>query len=326
METCFRKLNKILKQNVRTRAKDNRTSSFKTRKNRYHALKLAFSQLHSMGYKITDPTNIKPHHISALVEYWENTCDYTPQWTQAMLSYVRVFCGWINKPGMVKPVLHYTKNPQRYAQEKRATKIDKGWISKGVDPLKIITTIQTSDEKHAQLIGLGLKMQLAFGLRAKESWMIKPHVADRELYLELTDGTKGGRPRTIPIDSDFKREVLDEAKSILSKPNERIFPPNNTYSGWQTHYYRVLRKYGLSKETGLVTHGLRHDYANDRYQQFSGGESPVREKTAENRPLVESEKYARDKILPELGHARPVITNAYLGSYTPKKGSNELVD
>ena len=42
------------------------------------------------------------------------------------------------------------------------------------------------------------------------------------------------------------------------------------------HYYQVVRACGITRVDGITSHGLRHQYSNERYQELTGVDSPVR--------------------------------------------------
>jgi hypothetical protein len=164
-------------------------------------------------------------------------------------------------------------------------------------------------EKDAR-VGLQMALQAIFGLRAREAMQLRPHMADKGPYLALTVGTKGGRDRVVPIDTPEKRELIDKAKTFAASKLASTSDPNKTLAQVKNHYYHVLRSCGITRAEGLTSHGLRHGYANDRYQQITGDLSPVRG----GRTLdTESDQAARLEIAEELGHSRGSVTTHYLG-------------
>jgi hypothetical protein len=79
----------------------------------------------------------------------------------------------------------------------------------------------------------------------------------------------------------------------------------------QHPFVASIRKFGISKaELGVVSHGLRHQYANDHFEADAGGPSPVRGGT--ERP--HGNKPARKRVSRVLGHNRERASTAYLGS------------
>lgn len=57
-----------------------------------------------------------------------------------------------------------------------------------------------------------LNYKRAFGLRMKEAALLKHHMSDKENYLAVNWGTKGGRDRVVPTQNDYQRDVLTRAK------------------------------------------------------------------------------------------------------------------
>ncbi len=60
------------------------------------------------------------------------------------------------------------------------------------------------------------RLQLAFGLRAREAMQLRPHNADQGIYLSVTHGTKGGRDRVEPIRLPEQRALFDRAKTFCA--------------------------------------------------------------------------------------------------------------
>jgi integrase len=167
-------------------------------------------------------------------------------------------------------------------------------------------------------------MALRYGLRVKEAIMCRPHVAEVdgglqiiaadhfEPRLKVERGTKGGRRRTVPIDSDAKRVALEAAKRLARFRDAHLGRPGRTLQQNHRRFYYVLGKFGITKDMlGVTAHGLRHQYANDRYEEYAGTPSPVRSGEPIGR---EADHQARLRVVEELGHARTTISNAYLGS------------
>lgn len=129
-----------------------------------------------------------------------------------------------------------------------------------------------------------LILQRAFGLRREECIKFRPGYADRTSHILLKGSwTKGGRPRVVPITSAEQRDLYD----------------------------------GQCKAAGLSNmHGLRHHYAQARYEALTGWKAP-----AAGGPTAEvltpeqrlKDAIARHTISQELGHHRPQITAVYLG-------------
>ncbi len=157
---------------------------------------------------------------------------------------------------------------------------------------------------------MSLELQRAFGLRREEAIKISPSYADRGDRLELkASWTKGGKARVIPIRTAEQRTALDRARQLAGLG--ALIPPNR-------NYIQQLRLYeGQTLRAGLCgMHGLRHAYAQQRYQALTGWLAPAAggpataTLTAEQKALDQS---ARLEISQELGHIREQITTVYCG-------------
>jgi hypothetical protein len=113
----------------------------------------------------------------------------------------------------------------------------------------------------------------------------------------------------VPITTPEQRAALDQAHRLAGAGS--LIPAHKTYIQ-QRHAYD-----GQCKAAGLShMHGLRHHYAQARYEALTGWKAPAaggpvaRTLTAAQR-LRDS--LARQTISRELGHERPQITAVYLG-------------
>ena len=158
---------------------------------------------------------------------------------------------------------------------------------------------------------MSLELQQAFGLRREEAIKFIPSYADQGDHLTLkASWTKGGKVRTIPIRTEDQRKVLDRAHKLAGKGS--LIPSNRNYVQQLRIYEGHTLRAGLSK-----MHGLRHAYAQQRYEELTGWKSPVaggppcKSLEPEQR---ETEHQARLVISRELGHERYQVVSVYLGS------------
>ncbi|MDY0074086.1 MAG: integrase domain-containing protein [Thauera sp.] len=129
-------------------------------------------------------------------------------------------------------------------------------------------------------------------------------------YVTNESKAKGGRDRTVPITTPEQRTVLDEAHRLAGLGS--LIPANKTYIQ-QRHVYD-----GQCKAAGLSNmHGLRHRYAQMRYEAQTGWRAPAAggpssvQLSADQRM---SDQSARQQISRELGHERLEVTSIYLGT------------
>lgn len=299
--------------------------SAKTQSERASALFRCFRDLHALGFKIKNPYRLGGRHVAALMADWTAASPRARRATlsaatvQTELSHLRTFAGWIGKPGLVRPAESYVSAPSSVTRRYAAT-ADRSWSARTADPDTLVEAIAREDA----WVGAELRVARAFGLRVKEAVMLQPRLAERSAtgalaiggapgeWLEVARGTKGGRPRLVPIDSPAKRAALDAARTLVTSDAQPLADPARTLKQNLDRLHNVLKKFGVTRRAlGVTAHGLRHGYAAERYEALAGVPAPVR---AGPPPTATADRLARLQVAEELGHGRRQITNAYLGS------------
>lgn len=302
---AFASLNAVLKPHLRRSADGRKTVSHATIADRSEFYSRMIRELHELGYRLTEVNNLKPKHVAALMRHWEGR-GLSASTLQKRFSHLTLLCRWLGKKSMLRSAASYLTDPERYRRAYAADH-DHSWTAAGIDPLEKIAEIAGDDFDVARV----LRLQHAFGLRIQEASLLNP-ARDRvgEQYLRVVAGTKGGRPRAVPIDTDAQRAVLAEAERHARATGRSMIPPEYDLKQWLKHCYHVLGRHGVTRQDGLVSHGLRHQYANDLYEQLTGEPSPVRGggEVADADDLA-----ARLDVSARLGHARLAITEAYYG-------------
>ncbi len=158
---------------------------------------------------------------------------------------------------------------------------------------------------------MSLHLQAAFGLRREEAIKFQPSYADRGDHIALKGSwTKGGRERTVPITTTEQRDALQAAHHLAGTGS--LIPANKTFIQ-QRHVYD-----GQCKAAGLSNmHGLRHRYAQMRYETLTGWKSPAAGGPGTAQLDLSqrlADRHVRQQISHELGHERVKVTAVYLGS------------
>lgn len=344
------KLQGIIDEHNHRHAKAPRDVGFKTRAIRASALFVIFNCLRLIGYT-PDPDKIRGKHVERLVWYW--TCDprieqwcrdrgvpmlpkaYSPKYLQSLASTLRVFCGWIGKPGMVLPLQRYVADPARVVCSNVA-KQDKGWEGRGIDIAQVLLRVALIDER----VAIMLELQWVLGLRRMEVVMLQPHIAVipagllpidapiAQAYLaclEVERGTKGGRLRLVPIISDRQREAIERARRYAEFPCSHLGHPGKSLLQALDKYKNVMSKAGITKKgLGVTGHGLRHQFAGDQYFDLAKVPCAIRGGDAMADPeLLERVLLAVSR---QLGHNRTQITSAYLGSHSQSRAETPTAD
>ncbi|WP_312904566.1 phage integrase N-terminal domain-containing protein [Stutzerimonas nitrititolerans] len=296
----------VLKQHNGIKATDGTIASHETQHKRTTVLYQAFTDLREKGYKLDDVRQLKGRHVVALTKHWLSK-ELSPSTLQNRLSTLRTFASWIGKDGMVEGTERYFPNHE--ASRTAINTKDKGWEANGVSATQKLDDLRALDER----VALQVELQLRFGLRVKESIMLRPHLADKGTYLAVSIGTKGGRDRTVPIDTPERRELIDRAKTFAERRTASTSDPNKSLKQALGHYSRIVAKAGLTKsQLGVTSHGLRHAFANERYAHYSGSRSPVEGGNLSSRDW-ELDRFARLAVVEELGHSREDVSTHYLG-------------
>ncbi len=159
-------------------------------------------------------------------------------------------------------------------------------------------------------VRLSLELQQTFGLRREEAIKFQPSYADQGDHLVLQDSwTKGGKAREIPVRTRAQRVVLDRVHRLAGHGSQ--IPATRKYRQQLRVHERHTADAGLSK-----LHGLRHPYAQGRYEELTGwkalvaGGPALRSLTREQRAV---DREARLVISREIGHECEQITTVYLG-------------
>lgn len=159
-------------------------------------------------------------------------------------------------------------------------------------------------------VSASLMLQQAFGLRREEAIKFQPAYADKGDHILLKGSwTKGGRERCVSVLTEAQREVLNQVHQLAGKGS--LIPANKSYIAQRNCYDGLCQQAGLNK-----MHGLRHAYAQTRYQTLTGWLAPKAGGLPQNQltPLQKiKDKFARQTISRELGHERLEVVKVYLG-------------
>ena len=277
----------------------NREGSYATQANRKDMLMLFGQQLVNAGFHQMHAVDLRGRHIHRLVALWVQQ-ELSTGTIYNRLSILRWWARHVGKQGGIpKDNAAFGFAPrQRVAQHSKAK-----------------TLPQTKlDQVDDRFVRMSLMLQEAFGLRREESIKIRPLLADEGHQIRLKGSwCKGGRERVVPITTVQQREVLDQAKALVSHSQAALIPADLRYAQQLKRYEYWVRKVGLSK-----MHGLRHAHFQQRYEDLTGFPCPVNglamEALTPEQRLADAD--ARMTIAHEMGHDRIEIATAYLGGYT----------
>ena len=284
-----------LNHDFKNLARRNRDGSFATQHDREVMLTLVANQLHEGGFRHLRATGVRSKHVEHLVNRWHAE-GISPGTFKNRMSALRWLAEKIGKQNIVarENAAYGIANRQHVTNESRARVLDVARLDAVTDPYTV----------------LSLRLQEAFGLRREESIKLQPVWADRGDVLRLkASWTKGGKERGVPILTDVQRAVLDDAKQLVGSAS--LIPDGMSYRAQLNRFKAQTAKAGIDR-----VHGLRHQYAQRRYQQLTGWKAPAaggptsKQLSADLKAL---DRQARLVVSRELGHEREQITAVYLG-------------
>lgn len=301
--------------------------SHKTRHDRAVFLRRFLRDLHTRaGFAtIPDPRNLGGRHIQAMVDLWRQDA-LAAATIQTYLSFLRGLAQWIGKPGLVRKPGAYGLDIVQYQRHEVAQR-DKSWSGAGIDIEPLVAEVCAYD-RH---VGAALRLIRTFGLRRKEAVMMRPHACvvpfaathlpperrTADTYLWVCQGSKGGRPRFVPIASAAQQEALRYAQSVAGGTEAHLSHPQRDLKQNLNHFSYVLRRFGLTlKERGATGHGLRHEVFVEIWSRATGSAPPVRGGALPPREVLDA---ARQEIADLAGHARKRAAGAYVGSVRATK-------
>ena len=266
-----------------------------TRAARSYALAQIADALHELGYKGLRATGLRRKHVVALVSEWKRQ-GRSIGTMKNRTAHIRWWAKRIGRPGVVP-----SNGALGIANREYVTNEDKSQV---LDPEKLALVT----DPH---VAMALRLEEAFGLRREEAIKFAPARDDRGDRIRLKGSTtKGGRPREVPVRDEAQRRLLDEARNLAG--SGALIPPDRNYRQQLKAYESQTREAGLYR-----MHGLRHRYAQTRYEELTGWKAPAaggpsqRSLTGARRRI---DTAARRAIAEELGHSRSGVVGVYCGA------------
>ncbi len=160
--------------------------------------------------------------------------------------------------------------------------------------------------------GAVVELARELGLRSKEASLLDARAALAEAQergqVTISDGTKGGREREVPITSEGQIQALVRAAQAQDGARA-VMPPGENWQSWREGQLRDAREL-VQAATGGGLHDLRAAYACERYEALTGHAAPCAGGEISDRDRDAS---ARLAVAEELGHGRADVTAEYLG-------------
>jgi len=323
----FAELARLLAEKAGTRM-DGRTASNRTRALAHETLFGFVRALHAGGRHVQHLKSLNADHAAWLAQSWIDKGLAATTLRQRMTA-LRKLYAWIGKPSATdRAQALLDKLPENRRRVRYVASASKSWSEHGIDVHEAIVRADRLDPRF----GLMLRMIAAFGLRRSEVLQCRPWVADRGTALRIFPGeAKGGRPREIPIESAWQREILDLVKSKIGKTDSmgwdidaqgKSLRHNARLKYGKARYARCMRAIGVTRENiGTTGHGLRAEYA-ENIALLQGVVPPTLGGAADQMATDDLSAKLRH-VSENLGHSRESVTGAYYGSFRKTAGPKE---
>jgi len=282
--------------------KKSRVHSYASKADMRHMLFRCIKDLHELGYKVGHVKGLQAKHVYVLVEHWKSQ-GKNPATIKNYMSKLRNTASLLNKSKLIKP-------------DNAAYNIDKRSYSSTINKAIHHIDLSKCTDPH---IRLSLEGQAVFGLRREESMKFTHSLAHQGNLLHIMPSwTKGGIGRSLEITTDAQRQWLDKVTQLVP-PGESLIPRDRSYRQHLSQYQAQTKLMGVCK-----LHGLRHAYAQRRYQELTrlydpsgkGFVCPI-DGGKQYKAMTDEEKMidrcARLEISRDLGHSRVNIVRIYIG-------------
>lgn len=306
----FTELNGIYRENLARRALRGGEVGIKTRRERRVVIERALRDLHASGLELRRLKNLRAKHVRQILTDWRAR-SLKASTLSSYVSHLRTLCGWLQKPQLIKLLDDYVAAQPEIVRRRTVTDHDRSERAAGLTVREILDRAQARDPRFAAQLAL-IK---AFGLRSKEAWLFRPHLAvGQDGSLQVLWGTKGGRPRVLPIALTREHHtVLEWACTFAQTRSESMIPRGWSLKRWRRRYYLLCEQIGLTrKDLGVTPHSLRHGVLLDLYEWLTGVAAPARG-GALGQQDPHTDRAARELISMYAGHAELHISSAYLG-------------
>lgn len=286
----------------------NKEGSFATHRDRQVNLKAMATELRK-DFKLSKLENLKLKHVTHLVAKWKQE-EKSISTIKNRVSQIR----WVaEKMGKQNMIPH--KNSELGIEDRRHDyNSDKAW-----------TPTHEFKSHLSEAASLHVDLMREFGMRFREAATFRPNENVHQDKIDVINGTKGGRDREVPITNDLQRDLIERVKHYIdSQRQESLIPQGMTFKKWEDSVRNEQAQQGMTKDGVGTPHGLRHAYAQERYEQITGWKPPAafsgEERAHFRASFTQDDKNtdieARRQISEELGHGRVDVVSNYVGSWS----------
>ena len=141
-------------------------------------------------------------------------------------------------------------------------------------------------------------MSKHFNLRQKESLLTHKTIIIDGVEKLIVEGSKGNRPREIPITTQQQRSIVEQNKAYRNAHGGKLINENKSLLQGLKQLQNQLSKAGASRTSGANMHTLRREWIIMSCQQILSAPEANREKMLE-------------ELIEQVGHGREEVLSAY---------------
>lgn len=302
----------------------NITGSYKTQYNHKAEATRFVSQLRENGYGVSKWSNVNDKHVQSVVDSWKSD-GLSDKTIKEYLSGVRSIAESYGNEKISNSNADFGLEKNTSGPKNVDLSCDQTKYESAIDALN------KSNDINEQRLSVQMQYMRELGLRAEEARKLDAIHAERQespngqQYIHITDGTKGGKERWVPI-SGKAEKALQQGKELQQKhKTKNTMDPNKNERQWAQYAYNTASKKGFTASNRLNFHSLRHAFAHQLFRKKAGFSARVK---YESRQAFEQsahrvaghrwkEKYetACRAVEGALGHGmgRSDIRGAYIG-------------
>ena len=249
--------------------------SYKTQYNHKAEATRFVRQLRENGYGVTKWSNVDNKHVQSVVNSWKDN-GLSDKTVKEYLSGVRAVAesfgnDKISSSNATFGLEKNTSGPKN--QDLSCDQMKYEEAVKGLD---------NSNDINEQRLSVQMQYMRELGLRAEEARKLDAIHAERQespngqQYIHITDGTKGGKERWVPI-SGKAEKALNQGKELQRKhKTKNTMDPNKNERQWAQYAYNTASKKGFTASNRLNFHSLRHGFAHQLFEEKSGFQPRVK--------------------------------------------------
>jgi site-specific recombinase XerD len=253
----------------------NLSGSYKTVYNHRLEATRFVEQLRSNGYGVQKWQNISNKHVASVVQSWREQ-GLSDKTIKEYLAGVRAVASAYGNDKI-------SSNNADFGLERGTsspTNIDKSANEQVYR--EVVEKLANSSDINEQRLSVQIEYMRELGLRHEEARKLDAINAERQYspsgqqYIRITDGTKGGKERWVPV-SERAAQALERGAALQKEHGTKnLMDPKMSERQWERFAYRTARELGMTRANNCTFHNLRHSFAQELFRAKAGFDAPVK--------------------------------------------------